>query len=59
MLCKECPDYKENFCEADMFKKEHSIGCLLKMLIQEIRLMRDEQWRDIIDGDEWKYGNDG
>jgi hypothetical protein len=49
---------EEKFCNATLWE-EHPLDCLLKMLIQEIRLMRDEQWRDITDGDEWKYGNDG
>ena len=50
MICKECPDFdKELGCQAYLFDKDYDVPCLLKMIIQELRISDD------VEGDEWKF----
>ena len=50
--CKDCPNFKpedDGWCLANLWEG-HSIGCLLKMMIQELRLLN----LDTEEGEEWK-----
>jgi len=51
MNCQACDQYdrEENYCAANLFEREYPLACLLKMVIQELRLLHDEE------GEEWKY----
>ena len=53
MLCIHCNkfDKKNRLCNANLFEDEVSDSCLLKQIIQNLRLAED----CIEDGEEWKY----
>lgn len=49
--CHECKDFDkvEELCKADLFACDFNPKCLLKMIIQELRIMNDDG-----EGEGWK-----
>lgn len=50
MKCRDCKHFKDEMCNGNLWE-EHPMECLLKMVIQELRL----EGLESEEGEDWKY----